>query len=53
MTTARRSWKITHNGVDTHPIHFHAYDVEVLNRVAWDSNIMPPANRASLLRLAR
>ena len=35
-------WKVTHNGVDTHPIHFHAYDVQVLNRVAWDNNIMPP-----------
>ena len=33
-------WKITHNGVDTHPIHFHLYDVQVLNRVAWDNNII-------------
>ena len=22
-------WKITHNGVDTHPIHFHLFDVQV------------------------
>ena len=29
-------WKITHNGVDTHPIHFHLYDVQLLNRVGWD-----------------
>ncbi|MBI4935733.1 MAG: Ig-like domain repeat protein [Actinobacteria bacterium] len=35
-------WKITHNGVDTHPIHFHLYDVQVLNRVAWDNIISPP-----------
>ena len=35
-------WKITHNGVDTHPIHFHAYDVQVLNRVTWDNIIKPP-----------
>ena len=34
-------WRITHNGVDTHPIHFHLYDVQVLNRVAWDNNIKP------------
>ncbi|TAK01986.1 MAG: hypothetical protein EPO36_03835 [Chloroflexota bacterium] len=34
-------WKITHNGVDTHPIHFHLYDVQVLNRVAWDNIISP------------
>ena len=35
-------WKITHNGVDTHPIHFHAYDVQILNRVTWDNIIKPP-----------
>jgi FtsP/CotA-like multicopper oxidase with cupredoxin domain/fibronectin type 3 domain-containing protein len=35
-------WKITHNGVDTHPIHFHATDVQVLNRVTWDNIIKPP-----------
>ncbi|MCL7453709.1 MAG: multicopper oxidase domain-containing protein [Anaerolineae bacterium] len=32
-------WKITHNGVDTHPIHFHLFDVQVLNRVGWDAII--------------
>jgi FtsP/CotA-like multicopper oxidase with cupredoxin domain len=35
-------WKITHNGVDTHPIHFHLYDVQVLNRVTWDNIILAP-----------
>ncbi|MCA9874914.1 MAG: multicopper oxidase domain-containing protein [Anaerolineales bacterium] len=35
-------WKITHNGVDTHPIHWHLYDVQVLNRVTWDNIIIPP-----------
>ncbi|MHB8789567.1 MAG: multicopper oxidase domain-containing protein [Desulfobulbaceae bacterium] len=35
-------WKITHNGVDTHPIHWHLYDVQVLNRVTWDNIISPP-----------
>ncbi len=35
-------WKITHNGVDTHPVHFHKYDVQVINRVAWDNAVMPP-----------
>ena len=35
-------WKITHNGVDTHPIHFHLYDVQVLDRVTWDNIIIPP-----------
>src|SRR5665647_3534479 len=35
-------WKITHNGVDTHPIHFHKFDVQLINRVAWDNNVLPP-----------
>ncbi len=35
-------WKITHNGVDTHPLHFHLYDVQLLNRVGWDGIIRKP-----------
>ena len=35
-------WKITHNGVDTHPVHFHLYDVQLINRVGWDGAISLP-----------
>ncbi len=35
-------WRITHNGVDTHPIHFHLFDVQLINRVTWDNIIIPP-----------
>jgi FtsP/CotA-like multicopper oxidase with cupredoxin domain len=35
-------WKITHNGVDTHPVHFHLFDVQLINRVGWDGQIVPP-----------
>lgn len=35
-------WKFTHNGVDTHPIHFHLYDVQLINRVGWDGIIRRP-----------
>ena len=35
-------WKITHNGVDTHTIHFHLVNVQVINRVGWDGMIRPP-----------
>jgi FtsP/CotA-like multicopper oxidase with cupredoxin domain len=35
-------WRITHNGVDTHLIHFHLLNVQVLNRVGWDGVIRPP-----------
>ena len=38
-------WKITHNGVDTHPMHFHLFDVQVINRVGWDGfKRLPDAN---------
>lgn len=35
-------WKITHNGVDTHAIHFHLFNVQVINRVGWDGAIRKP-----------
>jgi FtsP/CotA-like multicopper oxidase with cupredoxin domain len=35
-------WKITHNGVDTHAIHFHLFNVELINRVGWDGMVKPP-----------
>ena len=35
-------WKITHNGVDTHPIHFHLFNVQLINRVGWDGMVKPP-----------
>ena len=42
-------WKITHNGVDTHWIHFHLFNVQVINRVGWDGSIRPiDANEAGL-----
>ncbi len=36
-------WKITHNGVDSHPVHFHLVNVQVINRVGWDGVIKPPS----------
>ncbi len=41
-TDGTQIWKITHNGVDTHPIHFHLFDVQVIDRVTWDGIILPP-----------
>ncbi len=35
-------WKITHNGVDTHAIHFHLVNVQVINRVGWDGAVRMP-----------
>jgi FtsP/CotA-like multicopper oxidase with cupredoxin domain len=41
VTDGSQIWRITHNGVDTHPIHFHLYDVQLLNRVTWDNIVIP------------
>jgi FtsP/CotA-like multicopper oxidase with cupredoxin domain len=35
-------WKITHNGVDTHAIHVHLFNIQVINRVGWDGAVRPP-----------
>lgn len=35
-------WKITHNGVDSHPVHFHLVNVQVINRVDWAGIVKPP-----------
>ena len=40
-------WKISHNGVDSHPVHWHMYNVQVINRVGWDGFIRAP-NAAEL-----
>ncbi len=39
-------WKITHNGVDTHPLHWHMYNVQVISRAPWDglNNMAPDPN---------
>ncbi len=36
-------WKIVHNGVDSHPIHFHLLNVQVVNRVGYDGSLKAPA----------
>ncbi len=35
-------WKVTHNGVDTHTVHFHLFNVQVINRVGWDGTVVAP-----------
>jgi FtsP/CotA-like multicopper oxidase with cupredoxin domain len=35
-------WKIAHNGVDTHAIHFHLFNVQVINRIDWAGFVKPP-----------
>ncbi len=35
-------WKITHNGVDTHTLHFHLFNVQLVNRIGWDGTNRAP-----------
>ena len=35
-------WKFTHNGVDSHGLHFHLFNVQLVNRIGWDGAIKPP-----------
>ena len=35
-------WKITHNGVDTHPGHIHLVNWQLIDRVGWDGTVKPP-----------
>jgi FtsP/CotA-like multicopper oxidase with cupredoxin domain len=35
-------WKITHNGVDSHTIHTHLFNSQLINRVAMDGIMLPP-----------
>ncbi len=41
-TDGTQLWKWTHNGVDTHAVHFHLFNVQIINRVGWDGAIKPP-----------
>jgi FtsP/CotA-like multicopper oxidase with cupredoxin domain len=42
LTDGTQIWKITHNGVDTHAIHVHLFNAQVVNRVGWDGAISKP-----------
>ena len=42
LSDGTQIWKITHNGVDTHAIHFHMFNVQLINRVGWDGQVKPP-----------
>ncbi|MCE5295703.1 MAG: multicopper oxidase domain-containing protein [Euryarchaeota archaeon] len=42
LSDGTQIWNIVHNGVDTHPVHWHMFEVQLINRVAWDNNIREP-----------
>jgi FtsP/CotA-like multicopper oxidase with cupredoxin domain len=42
MDDGTQIWQITHNGVDTHPVHTHLFSAQLINRVAWDGAMLPP-----------
>jgi hypothetical protein len=35
-------WRITHLGVDSHALHVHLFDVQVVNYVDWTNVVKPP-----------
>jgi FtsP/CotA-like multicopper oxidase with cupredoxin domain len=35
-------WNISQNGVDTHTIHVHLFNAQLINRVGWDGMMLPP-----------
>jgi len=35
-------WNISQNGVDTHTIHVHLFNAQLINRVGWDGAMIPP-----------
>ena len=35
-------WNLSQNGVDTHAIHVHLYNAQLINRVGWDGAMLPP-----------
>lgn len=35
-------WRVAHIGVDSHAVHFHLFDAQVINRVDWTGVIKPP-----------
>ena len=35
-------WRFTQNGVDTHTIHVHLVNAQLINRVGWDGMMIPP-----------
>jgi FtsP/CotA-like multicopper oxidase with cupredoxin domain len=42
LTDGTQIWMIEHQGVDMHSMHFHLFNVEVINRVAIDGTLTPP-----------
>jgi FtsP/CotA-like multicopper oxidase with cupredoxin domain len=35
-------WMVIHNGVDSHAIHFHLFDVQLIDRFGWDGTMRIP-----------
>ncbi|MEI6796958.1 MAG: hypothetical protein WCK39_08835, partial [Methanomassiliicoccales archaeon] len=45
LSDGTQIWKFSHNGVDSHVMHWHLFNVQLINRVAWDNNVrFPEAN---------
>ena len=42
LSDGTQIWRIFHNGVDTHPIHVHLFNAQLINRIGQDNKIVDP-----------
>ena len=42
MSDGTQIWRLFHNGVDTHPIHVHLFNAQLINRIGQDNLIVAP-----------
>jgi hypothetical protein len=35
-------WRLAHLGVDSHAMHFHLFNLQMINRIDWTNGIKPP-----------
>jgi FtsP/CotA-like multicopper oxidase with cupredoxin domain len=42
MSDGTQIWRVSNVDVDLHPLHWHMFNLQVLNRVRWDGEVLPP-----------
>jgi FtsP/CotA-like multicopper oxidase with cupredoxin domain len=42
LSDGTQIWRVRNNDVDLHPLHWHMFNLQVINRVRWDGVVLPP-----------
>jgi FtsP/CotA-like multicopper oxidase with cupredoxin domain len=42
LSDGTQIWRVRNVDVDLHPLHWHMFNLQVLNRVIWDGTVVPP-----------